>query len=220
MAAKKKATRKKATKKKATKKKKPATKKKPPIKKKPAAKKKPATKTAPSPKPTSPAVAPSPAAPDFPPEVAALCEAINGGGHELDMEGYESFNEQYKPGDWTRNPGTNGLMLTFCMDGAGGQFTLWLQPGKALLDNPVVQLGDDGALHVLASDFASFCALTAAGVNFFERTPDELTPAAPVQAMVASTWPGRVFPSPAEIMSAAAAAYPDFEGWMRAQVKS
>ena len=104
------------------------------------------------------------------------------------------------------------------MDGAGGQFSLWLQPGRALLDNPVVQLGDDGELNVLAPDFPSFVALVGAGVNLFTRETEALSPQARVQEFLRERWADRSFDAPAAILSSAQAAWPGFEEWLRAQV--
>jgi hypothetical protein len=176
-----------------------------------------------SPKASAPPPAPTPEAPaayfSFPEEVAAFCELVNSGGAgEADLEGYADFNEQYKPSDWARNPAVDQQMLTFAMDGAGGQFTLWRQAGRELLDNPVVQLGDDGELHVLASDFPSFVALVAAGVDLFSRETEDLTPRPQLQEFIAMTWGDRTFGDAASILSSAKDAWPNFEEWMRAQV--
>lgn len=158
---------------------------------------------------------------DFTAEIAAFCELVNSGGAgEADLEGYASFNEQYKPSDWAQNPALDQQLLTFAMDGAGGQFTLWRQPGKPLLENPVVQLGDDGELHVLANDFASFVALVAEGVNLFSRDTDDLTPRPQVKEFVKQTWGTRDFGDAGSILATASTAWSNFEEWMRAQVKS
>jgi hypothetical protein len=194
--------------------------------KKPAPKKVAAKKPAPkkivakAPAAASPSTLP-PISSEFVEEIAAFCELVNSGAAgDADLEGYASFNEQYKPSDWARNPAVDEHMLTFAMDGAGGQFTLWRQPGRALLDNPVVQLGDDGELHVLAPDFPSFVALVAAGVNLFSRSTDELSPQPQLQQFLTETWSGRAFDDAAAILSSAQAAWPGFEDWMRAQVKN
>ncbi|MDP1829098.1 MAG: hypothetical protein Q8L48_37895 [Archangium sp.] len=183
----------------------------------------PAKKPAAPKKAEAPPPAPTPEAPaayfSFPEEVAAFCELVNSGGAgEADLEGYADFNEQYKPSDWARNPAVDQQLLTFAMDGAGGQFTLWRQAGRELLDNPVVQLGDDGELHVLAPDFPSFVALVAAGVDLFSRETEDLTPRPQLQEFVAMKWGDRTFGDAASILSAAKNAWPNFEEWMRAQV--
>ena len=154
-------------------------------------------------------------------EVAAFCELVNSGAAgDADLEGYASFNEQYKPSDWARNPSVDQQMLTFAMDGAGGQFTLWRQPNRELLDNPVVQLGDDGELHVLANDFASFAALVAAGVDLFSRSTDALTPRPQLQEFVQKTWADRAFGDATAILTDAKQAWPNFAAWMQDQVKA
>ena len=196
--------------------------------KKPAPKKvvakKPAPKKVVAKEPAPAAAAPStlpPRSSEFVEEIAAFCELLNSGAAgDADLEGYASFNEQYKPSDWARNPAVDQHMLTFAMDGAGGQITLWRQPGRELLDNPVVQLGDDGELHVLAPDFPSFVALVAAGVNLFSRSTDDLSPQPQLQEFLTETWSDRTFDDAATILSTAQAAWPGFEEWMRAQVKN
>lgn len=190
---------------------------------KPAAKKKAATPTK-SPPPATPA-AEAPSLPevtfDFVPEVAAFCALVNSGAAgEADLEGYQSFNEQYKPSDWAQNPALDQQMLTFAMDGAGGQFSLWRQPGRALLDNPVVQLGDDGELHVLAKDFASFVALVAEGVDLFSKSLEDLDERPQLKDFVKKTWGERDFGDAGDILQNAKTAWSNFEEWMRTQVKS
>ncbi len=232
-APKKKVSAKKAVKKPAPKKKVVAKKKAPAPKKKPAAPS--APKKAPTPPPPSPpepeteVAAEAPAADnplpevslEFHPEVAAFCELVNSGGAgEADLEGYESFNEQYKPSDWARNPALDQQMLTFAMDGAGGQFTLWRQPGRELLDNPVVQLGDDGELHVLAKDFASFVALVAEGVDLFSKSLEDLDERPQLKDFVKKQYGERDFGDAGDILQNAKTAWANFEEWMRSQVKS
>ncbi len=164
---------------------------------------------------TPPKAPPAPAFEAMPPEVAAFCARINTSDRgDADLEGYAAFNEQYKPSDWTRNPAADTSLLTFAMDGAGGQFALWRQADRALLDCPVVQLGDDGDARVLARDFASFCALVAAGVNLFAVEDAPHGPRSALQTFVRDAWPGRDFGDVATILQSAAAEHPAFAPWL------
>ena len=158
---------------------------------------------------------------NFTEEIAAFCELVNSGGAgEADLEGYASFNEQYKPSDWARNPALDQQMLTFAMDGAGGQFTLWRQHGRELIDNPVVQLGDDGELRVLASDFPLFVALVASGMDLFSREVDNLTQRPQMQEFLKERFGERTFGDAGSILSTAQTAWSNFDAWMKSQVRA
>ena len=136
-----------------------------------------------------------------------------------DLEFYEEFNAGYRPSNWTGNPATDEEFLTFAQDGVGGQYTLWLG-ARSLDESPVVKLGRDGELLVLARDPLDFAWLIASGVEPIGVGDDgvrevaEPTPA--MQEWVRSQAPGRTFVDPAATLRAAHEAYPELVARVRA----
>lgn len=132
---------------------------------------------------------------------------------------YGELNEQYQPSDWTRNDAANEELLTFAQDGAGGQYALWV--GTVDMERaPVVKLGDDGDLIVLAKDAFDFAWLLACGVEPIAvaedgTLPSDLVASEELQAWVREQAPGRSFGSPSEILAAAREAYPELVAHVR-----
>jgi hypothetical protein len=227
------------------KKKKPAPKKKPAAKKKPAPKKKKlAPKKKPAPKKKAPAkakakasaaapkpkqaaaasVAPPAAAAGwskFPPVLATLVEWVNEGrAGEVDFEMYASFNEQYKPSDWTRNPKTDEELFSFGMDGTGGQVAIWRTDGDKAFDAlPIVFLGSEGEIKPLAMTLPKFLHLLASGIGPLEASDGgEPSPNDEMLEWVRGEYPGAKFGEPSEILEEAASELAHFEEHLMSQV--
>src|SRR5687767_10869327 len=163
------------------------------------------------------------AAGKFPKVLVELEKRVNGGeAGEIDFEMYQSFNEQYKPSDWTQNPASNDEFLTFGMDGTGGQVAIWRAKNAEFDELPVVFLGSEGEAKVLATDLPSFLSMVANGVGpmeaAFGTTEGEAND--DMVAWVKKTYPKHKALAPAAILAAAEKAYPKFEEHLRAQVKS
>lgn len=209
------------------KKKAPAKKKKPaPKKKKPAPKKKKAA--APKKKAAPKAAAPKPVAAKpagekwttFPAVLVELNDWVNGGrAGEIDFEMYESFNEQYKPSDWTRNPATDDELFTFAMDGTGGQVAIWRRdPGGSHDDQPIVFMGSEGEVKPLAMSLPGFLFLIASGLGPLEITSGgEPAENEEMMAWVKESYPD-VATDTTAILDEAAKKLADFEAHLMAQV--
>ena len=227
MAAKKK-KKKPAAPKKKTAAKKPAPKKKAVAQKKKAAPKKPkaaAKKTAPAkakPQAAAPkAEATTPAWTKFPPVLEALVEWVNEGrAGEVDFEMYASFNEQYKPSDWTRDPKTDEELFTFGMDGSGGQVAIWrtdtTKPFDAL---PVVFMGSEGEVKPMATSLPKFLYLLASGLGpieaFFDGEPNLNEE---MMEWLRGEYPNAKFGEASEILEEAASELAHFEEHLMSQV--
>lgn len=217
MASKKKPAKKKAAPKKAPRK---AAKKAAPKKaaKRAAPKKKPAAK-----KPAAVTAAPA-AAPwkEFPPVIKELVAWVNEGrAGDVDFEMYESFNEQYKPSDWTRNPASDAELFTFGMDGTGGQVAIWRRDPQAdFASLPIVFLGSEGEVKPLAMSLPGFLQLLSHGLGPLETTFAKAPePNEEMQAWVRGAFPDRELAAPAAILGEAAEALSDFEQYVRSLVK-
>jgi hypothetical protein len=159
----------------------------------------------------------------FPEILKGFEEIINSGhGGEIDLEVYQSFNEQYKPSHWTRNPKTDDELWSFASDGTGGQLAVWQHiPGLPVEERPVVFLGSEGEVSPLASDLASFFNLIAHGKDPYQVATDthsDTQPANPeMLEWVAEQWPNRKFPAPKKIIADAKSKYKHFEKHIRSQ---
>jgi hypothetical protein len=160
---------------------------------------------------------------DFPEALKHLEEVVNGGqAGEMDFEMYQSFNEQYKPSDWTRNPKTDDELWSFGMDGTGGQVALWRhEPNVKLEDRPVVMLGSEGEVSAIASDLPSFLYLVANGMGPYEVAFDMLTGDEEANdemlEWINEQWPKRKFPDAKKIIKEAKSKFKHFEKHLRAQ---
>ncbi len=137
-----------------------------------------------------------------------------------DLEIYEAFNQEYSPSDWTGNPAANAELSTFAQDGAGGQYALWL--GAAGIEGaPVVKLGRDGELVVLARDLLDFawllaCGVEPIGVGDNGTVRGTVTASEEMQQWVHSLAPGRAFGTVRETFDAATTAFPELVARVRA----
>ena len=232
------AAKKKKKKKKKKKTKKPAPKKKLAPKKKPAPKKKAAPKK-PAPKKKKAVAkqkvaAKAKAAPPkkaeasatwttFPPVLAALAEWVNDGrAGEIDFEMYESFNEQYKPSDWTRDPKTDEELFTFGMDGTGGQIAIWRTDADKTADAlPIVFMGSEGEIKPMATTLPKFLFLLASGLGPIEAFfGGEASPNDEMMEWVRGEYPNAKFGEPSEILEEAASELAHFEEHLQSLVKA
>ncbi len=158
---------------------------------------------------------------EFSPVLRELVEWVHGGrmgDHAIDFEMYEAINEQYKPSDW--GVGLDDVISTFGMEGSGGQVSIWHRgPG----DEPVVMLGSEGELAVLARDLAGFLHQLAHGADpramLFDGLHDDGEEIAAMTAWVRGHFPDRTFVRPAEEWAAAQRILPEFEAFIARHLK-
>ena len=158
---------------------------------------------------------------EFSPVLRELVEWVHGGrmgDHAIDFEMYEAINEQYKPSDW--GVGLDDVISTFGMEGSGGQVSIWHRgPG----DEPVVMLGSEGELAVLARDLAGFLHQLAHGADpramLFDGLHDDGEEIAAMTAWVRGHFPDRTFARPAEEWAAAQRILPEFEAFIAGHLK-
>ncbi len=158
----------------------------------------------------------------FPPVLEELVEWVNGGrAGDVDLEMYSSFNEQYKPSDWTRNPASDEELFTFAMDGSGGQVAIWRRDDSSFDSLPIVFLGSEGEVRPLAMSLPQFLHQVAHGLGPIELVFGGGEPA-PNEDMI--EWVKEQFPDarlaePEQILAEATKSLEDFEKHLMAQVQ-
>jgi hypothetical protein len=156
----------------------------------------------------------------FPPALRALHATEFPVEDEGDID-YEPFAE-FQPVEetawwlrlWTGNEDVTGEeFVVFGKDGTGGFVAFWpARPGRPLVEQPVVYLGSEGEVGVIAGDLAGYLWVLAGGVGPAEAvdTEREKGPARPDLRAVAERYaPGAERPVD-DILAAARAEFPAF----------
>jgi hypothetical protein len=139
-------------------------------------------------------------------------------GDGVDCEPYDEFlsaeDTSHWLRGWTGNAGLDGNNFrVFGQDGAGGCVAFWrAPPGGALADQPVVLLGSEGELGVVAQDLASYLWLLSDGFSPWEavESPERARPSPELLAIAERYAAGTRRPA-TEIIAAARQEFPDFE---------
>ncbi len=145
----------------------------------------------------------------------------------IDYEPYEEFDSAEGTTDWIRawtgNEELDGAAFrVFAQDGTGGLVTSWVvRPGRPLAEQPVAFFGSEGEVGVVATDLSSFLWLLAGGVGPQEAVEFGTDTGVPYSGLraVAERYSGVEPRTPAEVLSAARAEFPDFaatvQSWCR-----
>jgi hypothetical protein len=141
-------------------------------------------------------------------------------GNGIDFEPYQELFPADETTAWFRAWTNNKSVVgddyrIFGQDGSGGYAAFWLaRPGKPLVDQPIVFFGSEGELGVVATCFADYLWLLAGGFGPYEAVafPDDDDRSADDSfvAFANKNAPGKK-KSPAEVIAAARAEFPDFE---------
>jgi hypothetical protein len=147
----------------------------------------------------------------FPPALSAL--AALGMLDGVDFEAGEEWSTG-GPKAWTRNPDAEREFAVFGYDGSGGMVAFWLVNPGAIVNQPVVLLGSEGEVGVVASDLADFLYLLAGGVGPYEAVAygtfkSEMT--FPEVAKLAESLAARAGRTPEDVLAAANERYADIE---------
>ncbi|MET9232074.1 SMI1/KNR4 family protein [Lentzea sp. NPDC003310] len=144
----------------------------------------------------------------------------------IDYEPYQEFESAQETTDWiqawTGNKELTGdAFRTFGQDGTGGLAALWLVREGPLTAQPVVFFGSEGEVGPVATSLGEFLWLLAGGVGPQEAVEfgsDSGVPHAELRA-VAEEHSGIEPRTPAEVLAAARAEFPDFaetvQSWCR-----
>lgn len=90
---------------------------------------------------------------------------------EFEPLGY--FDQTYAAWEWLRNRAAQGVVETFAIDGAGGQFVLWRRADEPIAQRAVTTLSRDGEALVLAASVGEFIERLKKGdePRFMHRSP-------------------------------------------------
>ena len=141
-------------------------------------------------------------------------------GAGYDFEPYTEFLPESETRDWMRiwsqDRADGSQFLVFGQDGTGGYAAIWrVRPASELLEQPVVFFGSEGAVGMVARNFAEYLWLLAGGIGPMEAVEYPGSPPAPEHVSA----PFRRFAeahapasraAPAEIVRMAAREFPDF----------
>ncbi|MFE5191847.1 SMI1/KNR4 family protein [Streptomyces sp. NPDC056628] len=95
-------------------------------------------------------------------------------GEGIDFEPYDAFEPAEETTGWLRqwtgNPELDGAAYrVFGQDGTGGLAALWLvRPGRPLAEQPVVFMGSEGEVGVVAGNLSDFLWMLADGCGPLE----------------------------------------------------
>jgi hypothetical protein len=161
------------------------------------------------------------------PEVMVQLNAIGydyDDGDGIDFEPNDEFLSEAETREWFRawtgNKSVDGSeFLVFGQDGSGGYAAFWcVRPDAGVLDQPVVFLGSEGEVGVLARSFGDYLWLLAAGFGPYEALawPDLEKPAHPQFTAFATANSGTPRKTVAEVLAIALAEFPAFEDGIQA----
>ncbi len=155
----------------------------------------------------------------FPPLLAELLGIeIDYEEDEIDFEPYQEFLPAEENATWiqawTGNKDLTGAEYRiFGQDGSGGYAAFWLaRKGKPVLDQPIVFFGSEGELGLVATDFADFAWLMAAGIGPYEAVSYGAADSEPQDEFTkfAQKHVPKAKKSAAQVLERAQAAFPDF----------
>ena len=158
----------------------------------------------------------------------ALLQKVNGlnydyaGGDGIDFEPYTQFLSKEETGNWIRawtgNSEIGGEQFRiFGQDGTGGLAAFWSQRSTDdLLNQPVVFLGSEGEVGVVARNFGEYFLLLTSGVDPREAIVDgpSMCKSGDPFASVATEYGGSQNLSPEEMLKLADEEFPQFESWI------
>ena len=161
----------------------------------------------------------------FPPALHALSEITleDDFPEDIDLEFHKAFQSVEETKSWllawTNNSALTGSELrVFAQDGTGGMVCFWaMREEESVLDLPVVFMGSEGEVSVVASNFNELLLLLASGYGPYEanaysplgeKNPDVVMPDSLTQLLRERGLERR---SAEAILDEAKAAYPGFE---------
>lgn len=146
-----------------------------------------------------------------------------GGDTEIDFEPYPEFLRSAQNARWfqawTGNRFVDGAQFRiFGQDGTGGYAALWIaEPARSLEEQPVVFLGSEADMCVVAVDLHEYLWLFAGGVGPYEAINHPGTAPRPWPRFAAFAQRHSRAPamSPARVLERANAAHPGFVAYIR-----
>ncbi|MDH2433792.1 hypothetical protein QCD60_14560 [Pokkaliibacter sp. MBI-7] len=156
------------------------------------------------------------------PDILAKMHAIEidyANGEGIDFEPFDTFFSEEETAHWikawTANESLDGReYLIFGQDGTGGYAAFWcVRNTSDILQQPIVFMGSEGELGIIAQSFKDYVWLFANGVGPCEAVgyPDIARPQNPEFLEFAQCYAPENKASVSEIINRAKSEFPDFE---------
>jgi hypothetical protein len=164
----------------------------------------------------------------FPPALGAATAVTfdYADGEGVDFEPFPEFLSAEETSDWFRSWTGNSTVTgdgfrVFGQDGTGGYAAFWMiRPHAVLMDQPIVFLGSEGEVGVVARDLASFLWLLADGFGPYEavdpRERDRAARPIPELARIAESYAPDRRQAAGAVMEQAVREFPSFEATVMA----
>jgi len=164
----------------------------------------------------------------FPPLLSQLhqLEFDYENGNGIDFEPYENFLSEQETNDWLKSWTGNYEVdathfLVFGQDGTGGYAAFWLvNKDKEILEQPIIFLGSEGEIGVVAKKFDDYLWLLAQTHGPYEAIsyPENIKKINPTFLDFAKKYSKSEHKTVLEIIKDAKNTYPDFETWIESLI--
>ncbi|OAL80388.1 hypothetical protein AY606_15590 [Acinetobacter sp. SFB] len=148
-------------------------------------------------------------------------------GDGIDFEPYQTFMSKNEASQWLKAWTGNGQadadsLLVFGQDGTGGYAAFWMvNPDKEILDQPIVFLGSEGKIGVVAKDFNDYLWLLAQNHGPLESIeyPEDTSKVNNEFLNFAKQNSKSISRPVSEILSDAQNSNPNFKGWIEGLIR-
>lgn len=148
-------------------------------------------------------------------------------GDGIDFEPYQTFMSKNEVSQWLKAWTGNGQtdvdsLLVFGQDGTGRYAAFWMvNPDKEILDQPIVFLGSEGEIGVVAKDFNDYLWLLAQNHGPLESIeyPEDTSKVNNAFLNFAKQNSKSIFRPVSEILSDAQNSNPNFKGWIEGLIR-
>jgi hypothetical protein len=149
-----------------------------------------------------------------------------GDGDGIDYEPFDTFLSPVEMQRWFRawtgnEHAESSCFRVFGQDGTGGYAAFWLiRDDPDVMSQPIVFLGSEGEIGIVARNFKDYLWLLAAGLGPYEAacSPNEEHIAQPALARFAELNAGP-FKKADQVLAEAQAEFPDFEQFIESQCR-
>jgi len=147
-------------------------------------------------------------------------------GDGIDFEPYQDFMSQSKANQWLKawtgnSQADANSLFVFGQDGTGGYAAFWMvNQDKEILDQPIVFLGSEGEIGVVAKDFNDYLWLLAQNHGPLESIeyPEDTSKINNTFLNFAKQNSKSISRPVSEIISDAQNSNPNFKGWIESLI--
>lgn len=148
-------------------------------------------------------------------------------GDGIDFEPYQNFMSQNEAHQWLKawtgnSQADANSLLVFGQDGTGGYAAFWMiNQDKDILDQPIVFLGSEGEIGVVAKDFNDYLWLLSQNHGPFESIeyPEDTSKINNDFLTFAKQNSKSISRPVLEIINDAQSSYPNFKTWIQSVIQ-